>query len=233
MLRAAASLLLLASTVSLPEAAPVPLPPNYKLVLDTPAVYVYQVHYGPHEHVPEHPHPAFPTIFVYLNDSGPIRFTHSGTPPEITVRPPAHSGAFRVAPALAESHMVDNLGDTPSESLRIEFKHLPPGAVPDVFRGAAPADTPRNLEEVAYKNDAFSIERIVCEPGQTCHALPAPASATVLLVAITPTAVTPADMPPAHMAAGETVQSVQSPLLIRGDNPSQPAQLLRILLTRP
>jgi hypothetical protein len=49
-------------------------PQNYAIALYNGDVTVVRVHYGPHEHIAVHDHSKFPTIYVYLNDSGPVRF---------------------------------------------------------------------------------------------------------------------------------------------------------------
>ena len=100
-------------------------PANYKLVLDNAEFAVYRVHYGPHETVGVHDHSAYPTVYVYLNDGGPVRFTHEEAEPFTLVRPPTHKGAFRLSPGRIERHRVENLSDAPSEFLRIELKTIP------------------------------------------------------------------------------------------------------------
>jgi len=55
---------------------PAPLPPNYKVILDNESVLVQRVHYGPHELVPLHDHPAVATVYVYLNHSGVVDIAH-------------------------------------------------------------------------------------------------------------------------------------------------------------
>ena len=74
-LRLAFSLLTLLSTAALAQTG-TPLPPNYKIILDNPDVHIQRVHYGPHESVPMHDHPAVSTIYVYLNDSGIVDIIH-------------------------------------------------------------------------------------------------------------------------------------------------------------
>ena len=113
------------------------LPPNYKTTLDNPDVIVMKVHYGPHEFVPMHDHTAYPTVYVYLNDSGEVEIKHEG-PNGVMRRPPTHTGAFRVAPGAKERHSITNLGDTPSDFLRIELKRIQAGDLRKVFRGDAP-----------------------------------------------------------------------------------------------
>src|ERR1700761_810964 len=83
------------------------LPANYKPVFDNADVSVLRAHYGPHEKVPVHDHPAFDTVFVYLNDSGVVRINHTeGTTQAVMDRPPTHTGAFRIAPGRPERHTV-------------------------------------------------------------------------------------------------------------------------------
>src|ERR1700755_776662 len=52
--------------------AQAPLPPNYKTILNNTDVQVMHVHYGAHEFVPMHDHPAVSTMYVYLNHSGEV-----------------------------------------------------------------------------------------------------------------------------------------------------------------
>jgi hypothetical protein len=63
------------SAVCVAQQKPDALPDNYKTVLTKSFVKVIRVHYGPHEKVPVHDHPSTPTVYVYLNDSGPVRLT--------------------------------------------------------------------------------------------------------------------------------------------------------------
>ena len=67
--------------------SPQSLPPNYQTILDNPDVLVMRVHYGPHEFVPMHDHSAYPTVYVYLNDSGEVRIDHE--PPKRLLRHPS------------------------------------------------------------------------------------------------------------------------------------------------
>lgn len=144
-------------------------PNNYKLILDNPDVAVLRVHYGPHEKVGLHDHSAFATVYVYLNDSGPVRFQHreEARPFEIT-RPPTHAGAFRVSPGRLERHSVENLSDKPSDFLRIELKRLPVHSLPAEFRGPAPAPSLRPGTMTVYSNPKLRIERVVCAERGPC-----------------------------------------------------------------
>ena len=62
-------------------------PKNYSLEFENDSVRVSRAMLAPGDKLPVHDHPANPTVFVYLTDGGPIRFTH--VQPEFTVeRPP-------------------------------------------------------------------------------------------------------------------------------------------------
>ena len=77
-LLAAITVAVLSGTLLSGQAPSAKLPPNYKTTLDNPDVIVMKVHYGPHEFVPMHDHTAFPTVYVYLNDSGEVEIKHEG-----------------------------------------------------------------------------------------------------------------------------------------------------------
>jgi hypothetical protein len=157
------------------------LPANYKTILDNPDLLVMRVHYGPHEFVAMHDHSAYPSVFVYLNDSGVIQIDHANG--ESVKRPPTHTGAFRVAPGMIERHSITNLSSIPSDFLRIEFKRIPPTDIQETFRGAAPVAPAADIH-TDYQNPGLRIERIVCPATSTCQ-LP-PASAPSILIALTP-----------------------------------------------
>ena len=63
-------------------------------------------------------------MYVYLNDSGPIRFTHSDWDHPLLVRPAVKAKSFRLSPTRFdnETHAVENPNDTPSDFLRIELR---------------------------------------------------------------------------------------------------------------
>ena len=145
-------------------------PKNYHVAFENAWVEVIRVHYGPHEQVGVHDHSAYPTVYVYLNDAGPVRFDHDETPPSRLTRPPTHEGAFRVSPGRAERHSVDNLSDTSSEFLRVELKKVPLGSGLKEFRGEAPKAEPRAMDAMEYASPQVSIERIVCVGDGVCRA---------------------------------------------------------------
>lgn len=158
-------------------------PNNYKLIFDNADVSVIRVHYGPHEKVGVHDHSKFPTIYVYLNDAGPVRFSHDEKPPFVLTRPAVKAGSFRVSPGRVERHTVENLSDGSSEYLRIELKRIPLHGGLRAYRGAAPATLASGTRE-EYAGREVSIERIVCDPGAACAAKSS--GTPVLLVAFSP-----------------------------------------------
>jgi len=151
---------------------------NYRTVLDNADVVVLRVHYGPHETVGVHDHSDHPTVYVYLNDSGPVKFVHEPGDVVLT-RPPTHTGAYRVSPGRRERHSVDNLSDTPSDYLRVELKRIPLGALKWEFRGSAP-ETLVQGTKVEFDEPRLRIDRVVCGAGATCE-LPAQGSPSVLV----------------------------------------------------
>lgn len=203
-------------------------PNNYRKVLENADVLVLRVHYGPHESVGVHDHSDHPTVYVYLNNSGPVRFTHQ---PEnvILTRPPTHAGAYRVSPGRPERHSLVNLSDRPSEYLRVELKKVPLGMIKHEYRGSPPAK-PVEGTATEFDDPVLRIERVVCDAGATC-ALPADASPSVL-VAFSPAElmehrrgkVFPADSSTMWLARRKAA-SVRS-------TSAGPVQVLRIILQK-
>src|SRR4051812_15941282 len=69
-------------------------PNNYRLELDNEFVRVIRATLAPRDHVPVHQHPTLPTVYVYLTDAGPTRFTHI-TPSYTLERAPVRAGGVR------------------------------------------------------------------------------------------------------------------------------------------
>lgn len=159
------------------------LPDNYKTILENPDVLVMHVHYGAREFVPAHDHSAYPTVYVYLNNSGEVSIAHDGSDAFKVVRPPTHTGAFRISPSMPERHSVTNLSDTPSDFLRVELKTIPLADLKEVVRGEVPSQ-PLPGTHREFGDAALRIERIVCPTESPCTATPA--AERSLLVAITP-----------------------------------------------
>lgn len=163
------------------------LPPagNYKTVLEQPYAKVIRVHYGPHEKVAVHDHPATATVYVYLNDAGPVRFVHEEGGAFAVVRPPTHKGAFRVNKGRIERHSVENLGDVESDFLRVELPGVELGQADMQARGAAPADLAHALAATEFEVPGLSILRTICVGPQSCTI--AGAKDPSVIVAFSPT----------------------------------------------
>ncbi len=143
-------------------------PKNYSVAFDNQALEVIRVHYGPHESVGVHDHSDHPTVYVYLNDAGPVRFSHFEEKQFSLTRPPTHTGAFRISPGRIERHTVENLSDRPSDFLRVELKQVPIRSFQDAERGEAPAPPLKSMNAVEAGNSAVTIRRIICADTSSC-----------------------------------------------------------------
>lgn len=204
-----------------------PLPPNYKTIFENSDILVMHVHYGAHEFVPMHDHPAVATMFVYLNDSGEVDITHEGPDAFTAQRPPTHTGAYRIAPGMAERHSVTSHSDTDSEFLRVELKRFPPADLKQPVRGEAPVSPTPGIH-TEFQDAALRVDRILCVADAPCSV--PPTSARSLLIAIQPTNVqTPNGE--RHLEAGDVVwlpANAKSPLSL-----APAAQCLRLSLLYP
>ncbi|MDP9039634.1 MAG: hypothetical protein M3O02_10240 [Acidobacteriota bacterium] len=160
------------------------LPRNYWKIFENSEVTVIRAHYGAHESIPVHDHPGISTVFVYLNDSSPVRIDHiDDGKTESVVRPPTAKGAFRVIQGVPERHTIQNLGDKPSDFLRVELKHVQV-ATRDGFRGPAPATLNQPLDAEVFNEPALTIERIVCvQPAAVCNVKPAGSRSLLIALA--------------------------------------------------
>jgi hypothetical protein len=143
-------------------------PKNYMLALDNNVTQVIRVHYGPHERIGVHDHSKFPTVYVYLSASGPVRFEHDEKPSFRLTRAPTSVGAFRVSPGRIERHAVDNVGDLASDFLRVELKQVPLGSSLQPFRGKAPTGPLQSSRAVEFESPQLDIQRVICEEGPSC-----------------------------------------------------------------
>ncbi len=98
------------------------LPESYTVQLDNEYVRVVRVHYDAGAKLPDHTHPAGTTVYVYLNDSEGVTFSHSGNINRTVTRPPVKAGAVRIASGPEEHHTAENPASSPSDFLRIWFK---------------------------------------------------------------------------------------------------------------
>jgi hypothetical protein len=219
---------------SLPQATPaqdplLTLPNNYKLIFDNAEVAVIRAHYGAHEKIPVHDHTAFATVFVYLSDSGQVRIDHAEDGKiEAVVRPPTVKGAYRVAAGIAERHSIENLGDTSSDFLRIELKHVSLATLKEPFRGKAPSSLTQSQDAVEFSAPGLQIERIVCVQASPCSVKPLPSPS--LIVSFTPIEVASTPGKKEAMEAGAVRWVPASQGLAIASNSSAPEQILRIVL---
>jgi hypothetical protein len=161
------------------------LPDSYKLQFENEWVRVTRVHYAPDAKLPVHAHTTAPSAYVYLNDAGPVIFKHVGASYGTVERPATVARAFRLYKNVGEVHEVENLNDTPSDFLRVEFKTEPLGEA--TLRGRYfPPDYPpgENFAKVHFENEQVRITRRACAPGKACDLSPSP-STPALLVAVT------------------------------------------------
>jgi hypothetical protein len=206
------------------------LPKNYQLIFDNPALAVLHAHYEPHEKVPLHDHSKFPTVYVYLSDSGPVLFSHVEEHPFSLLRPPVKMGAYRVSPGRIERHAVENKGDIPSDFLRVELNQVTIRHFSDEFRGPARADLSHDADKIEFRNGDVEVERIICVIDSSCEIKATPAPSVV--IAFTPVQLI-GDRSKAtadHVEAGSVRwMDTGEALAIRADSKAS-AHVLRILL---
>jgi hypothetical protein len=174
-----------------------------------------------------HDHSAFPTIYVYLNDSGPVRFDHDEKPAFSLTRPPTVTGAFRVSPGRVERHSVTNLSEKSSDYLRVELKQMPLGSGLHEFRGKAPEKPLSTGTTVEFDAPQIAIERIICAGTSPCS-VPASSSPS-LLIGFSALKVTEGNGSHSEMQVGDIRWMPASQRLSIAEASSEPAHLLRIV----
>jgi hypothetical protein len=156
-----------AGAVQDPRAA---APHAYTEQFENDQVRVTRVRYRPNETLGEHAHPSLPSVFLYLNDGPAIAFKHqhgdSGS--YAATRPPTKAGAYRLAAGRAETHIVENRSDTPSEFLQIEIKIPMDTKTFSGRRFREPADAATNFSRVEFENEQIRITRIGCVDAAGC-----------------------------------------------------------------
>jgi hypothetical protein len=212
-------------------------PDAYKRQFENDWVKVVRVHYEPREKIASHDHPELPTVFVYLGNSGPVRFIHTGEEKFTLVRPEIQAGGFRLGRGVKETHEVESLSDAPTDFLRIELKTRKDDV--QTFRGRfppVPHASARSSQAVRFENGLARILRITCAARDKCKAdrIASPS----LLVAITPahlkTAINDGSPSDAKMETGETLWVEAGNQLRLENTGTAPAEFLRIeLKTRP
>jgi hypothetical protein len=203
-------------------------PKNYSLVLDNSAVAVIRAHYGPREKIGVHDHSKFPTVYVYLSDSGPVRMEHFEEKSFVLTRPPTVKGSFRVSPGRPERHSVENMGDTSSDFLRVELKQVSLGLL-EPFRGKAPPSPLQSQNSVEFTDHSLKIQRIICVGASTCPVKPSQVPS--LIIAFTPLYVTTgASEKKEKLDAGAVRWLPSSQTATITPDAGSPAHILRILI---
>ena len=222
-------LLLTASFPTMAQQAPqtsIPLPPNYQTVLADHTFKVIRVHYGPHEKVPVHDHPDTPTVYVYLNNSGPVNIIHSEPKPVTITRPPTHLGAFRFSPGVIERHAIENLSNLPSDFLRVELPNLKLGDKSEEFRGPAPTDLTQNIDSTEFSSPHVTVRRVLCVTVVPC--IVPLTTAPAILVAFSDTLLTHNGQTTKIGLGSVLPVAPQQTFQIAPSNPNEPAHILLI-----
>jgi quercetin dioxygenase-like cupin family protein len=203
-------------------------PRAYQPEFENARVRVTRVRYAPREKIASHDHPANPTVYVYLRDSGPVRFIHAGAEPFTLTRPAVKAGGFRLSKGAQETHAVESLTDQPTEYLRVEFKGL--AVDRQVFRGRFPpeprAARARSAQKIRYEDRQVRITRVTCAARQACAGLSAGQAAS-LLIALTP-AQLKTDGAEVTLALGQTVWAEADARPPFANASNRPAEFLRI-----
>jgi hypothetical protein len=198
----------------------VTLPGAYRLLFENQSVRVIHALYAPGERLPVHAHPDHPTVYVYLSESGPVRFEH--TEMDALTRRPVKAGMFRVSPGRPEKHAVTNLAAIPSEFLRVELKAIPFNVAGLLHRGDRPFDLKVSGTTHEFTHARLSVDRLIGAAGAPPVAVP-PSTRGFLLVALS-TAI----LPSVRLAPGEVRWcKAGEPLTVQGAA-GAPAHVLRI-----
>jgi len=150
-------------------------PGNYHFVFENQWARASRVTFRPGDKLPVHQHPPTPTtVYVYVTDGGPIRFSHV-TGDNVAglniVRKPVLAGGIRFAHGAPETHTVEYLGDAPTEYARIELRTEPiDRPVRDVRLPPEPDDLSKSSRSVRFENGQVRIVQVTCAAGQACPA---------------------------------------------------------------
>lgn len=145
-------------------------PQAYRLQFENEWVKVIRVHYEPREKIAAHDHPTGGTVFVYLEDGGPVRFSHVGAEPYAIERPAILARGYRIARPVSEHHEVENLSDLPNDFLRVEMKTEPVDV--DATRGRFPPPPVGTSNSTTIERDSAWVRtaRITVGGGQSYDA---------------------------------------------------------------
>ena len=142
-------------------------PKMVSVVFENDRVRVLRVHFGPHDHLETHSHPSLVVVSLTVNTRRAYRPDGShrdatSNPGDVHWREPS-------------THSVENLTDTPSENIEIEFKNARAAAVP-----GSPADPPVSSEpstpvpvqrephhHVMFENQYVRVLNVEIPPGES------------------------------------------------------------------
>lgn len=209
-------------------------PRAYRRVFENERVRVTRVHYEPRERVPQHDHPDQATVYVYLRDSGPVRFTHTGDEAFTLVRPPVRAGGFRLSRGAKETHVVESLTDAPTDFLRIELKGFTDAERRSFLKRFPPEPrrTARTSQRLKFEDARVRISRVTCAARGRCVGLGGEGAAS-LLVALTPARLRTADGgAEVTLALGETMWAEAGGAPSFLNDAASAAQFLRIDLKK-
>jgi quercetin dioxygenase-like cupin family protein len=162
-------LLLLLVALSTPRSTaqdPVNVDPAIaKVEFENDRIRVLRVHYGPHQKLAMHEHPA--KVAVCLTNFHMHRVGADGTSSEATC--PAGSVSWRER----EKHAVENLDDSPAETVEIELKFARAPATVVPVGGSIPID-PQQIDlephhHVLFKNQYVEVMDVRIDPGDTTN----------------------------------------------------------------
>ena len=143
-------------------------PDVYKLQLQNLWVKVLRVSYAPKSKVPTHDHSKGPAGYVYLVDSGPVRFVHDDWEHPVLTRPATKAGSFRLSPTRFdnETHAVENDSDTRSDFLRLEFlTEAPDRQSLNTRNGPYTGNRANGLNKIEFENSQLRVTRLISKPG--------------------------------------------------------------------
>jgi beta-alanine degradation protein BauB len=204
-------------------------PDAYKLQFENEWVKVTSVHYGARTKIPVHDHSRWPAAYVYLNDAGPIIFSHTGWEHPVLTRPSVKARSFRLSPtmAVAETHQVENPGNTASDLLRIEFRTTAPTR--SSLRGRFPAlkyPAGRNFSKNQFENEQIRVRRLACAAGKKL-AVTADPTTPVMLVVLSATRIATPEGKTAAYQPGDTIWIEKAESKILENLAASPFELLR------
>ncbi|MEZ5400103.1 MAG: hypothetical protein R2729_10585 [Bryobacteraceae bacterium] len=143
---------------------------SFKIEMENQSFRVVRVHLEPHERIETIDHPtAAAVVYVYLTDSGPVKFAHEGG--AALERPPHRAGALRIARGGKEHHITENAGDKPVEYVRVELNgELKQRLARDTRYEPIAVSTAADTRHVVFENAAFRVLRLSCPSRGNCPA---------------------------------------------------------------